>query len=461
MLVTELEVARAVQTVGAKNAADSTEAIVDRVELYYRNETFSEANRLKPVKDEFGVSDRNLVPLDVDRVKLYAVVWAKLSGDEEFRPYCGDGFDNDGNFFNVGAEFGPGMGEDSTQGFGEKPSANPEFKIGLMRRARLDPDVPKLLRWPWQDLEFKWREVFYKATSRMILVDKTDEDGTVTKVSKKHRTYKYAAQEAIDAVTETDGWTLVLPMTESGRLPAGTRRFRVTAKLPDDMRKSRRRGRGGKLKSCGDKNVEKGFALRLSVRMAAVPTFSVKNDADGIGPRSKELQEMLRWMTAFLDTPYENGGMWFGGLAKVDDPQKSGYQGHGMDCNGSISSAALLAGVEWPDMEVAGETISWPDNWHRNTFVKGNHKHRFPGVQVSRNELRPGDLLDKLNRSHVRLVWRLWDDPVKGRMVSWIESSGSGNKVRMPEAGQKLARVARHFHLINMHDPQPRGKEKK
>jgi cell wall-associated NlpC family hydrolase len=435
--ITQLMVARAVDPGGARNAADTIEIIIDRVETYFRNETFSEMNRPKPVDDPFGVTDRDLVPLDIDRVKLYAVVWAKQVGDAEFQPFCGDGFDNDGNFFRAGSVFGPDMGESRKQAFGEEPEANPAFKLGLMRRATLDPAVPRLLPWPWQDLELEWEEFDYKATSRKI-GDKT------------HRTYSYSAGHAITDVATTDGWTLDLPMTESGRLPLGVRRFRVKINaLPEGLRLSRKR-RARELVSVHDRSVNRGFALRLAVRSSAVPPFSEKNDAKGIGPRSKALEESLRWMTAFINTPYENGGFWFGGRRKEDDPQSAGYQGHGMDCNGSINAATFLAGVKWPD-----------GDWRRNTFHKGNHNMRYPGVQVKPDELRPGDLIDMMSSSHVRLVWDVTTRADGTRMVSWIESAGSANRVRLKLAGATLADIASDFHLINLNDPQPRGKEVK
>jgi cell wall-associated NlpC family hydrolase len=440
--IAELEVARAARAGGAQNAADTTVVLIDRVETYYRNETFAAMDHDQPVEDirARDVSDRDLVPLDIDTVKLYAVVWAKLKSEPqaEFRPYCGAGYHNDGGFFCLGTKFGPGMGEEKKQGYGEKPSAGPGYKFGLMRREHLDPDeFPKLLRWPWQALDFEWQELPYSATSRMIS-------------RKVHRTYKYAAARAIDGVTVTDGWTLRLPQNTDARLPAGTRRFRVKIdNLPEGVRLSRKR-RNRSLESTGDNRVNRGFALRLCVRMADVPLFSEENDAAGRGPRSTALQESLRWMTAFINTPYENGGFWFGGREKEDDPQDAGYQGHGMDCNGSINVATFLGGVTWPD-----------GHWHHNTFHKGSHARRFPGVQVKPEELRPGDLLDMMPESHVRLVWAVTEAPDGKRWVSWIESAGTPNKVRLVESGQTLSNIAKNFHLINLNDPQPRGKETK
>lgn len=451
-LIAELEVARAVQPGGAQNAADTTEIIIDRVETYFRNETFAAMDPDAPVTDPRvrDVNARDLAPLDIDQVRLYAVVWAKRAGEQEFRPYCGDGYDNDGNFYCPGTRFGPGMGESKKQAYGEKPSAGPEYKFGLMRRERLDPDIPRLLRWPWPALAFEWEELPYRATSRQLPVETKQKDGSEKTIDKVHRTYKYAAAHAIDGVTETDGWTLLLPRNGDARLPAGTRRFRVQInELPDGARLSRGR-RERSLGSVSDKRRDRGFALRLSVRMADVPLYSPENDAAGIGPRSKEFQESLRWMTAFIDTPYENGGFWFGGRTAVDDPQGAGYQGHGMDCNGSINVATFLAGVTWPD-----------GHWHHNTFHKGSHARRFPGVQVKPEELRPGDLLDMMPASHVRLVWDITELPDGERQVSWIESSGSANRVRWVTPGAKLSAVARQFHLINMHDPQSRRYEKK
>ncbi len=467
-----LEVARSAAENDAGNAVDVRDIVVQKIDLYLRNETLSREMQGKCTDD-----DRAISPLDVDVVRLFAVVWAKPKGDKgDFLPYCGDGFKNNDLLFETGRRFGPGMGQNRKAGFGEKPNANPNFKLNLMWRARLGPDVPELLPWPWTDRvpTFTWQELIIKTTH---------------KNSPSTRTYKYKAPVNLELPEDADGWTYIVPVdSETGRLPAGTRRFRVRVALPEGVvtRSGKRKATLASSSADGTggsrKKFKKGFSLRLSVRRFDAPRFSPADDARGVGPRSQELADMLLWSTAFLNTPYENGGMWFGGREAEDQPQSgsasSGYQGCGIDCNGFINTAAFLGGVQWPDVLIPTHRESkcglehphegghrivkpWPKNWYRVTLSKGgsNPYLRFPGVEITADELRPGDLLDQVGHSHVRLVWQVWDDPDKGRMVSWIESAGSANRVRLKAEGSTAAALAANFRFINMNDPQSRHAE--
>ncbi|MCH8806991.1 MAG: hypothetical protein IH986_12995 [Planctomycetes bacterium] len=482
-----LEVARSAPENDAENAADLFDIIVEKVDLYFRNETLSAEMKGKPTDD-----DRAISPLDSDVVRLYAVVWAKPKGDKgDFQPYCGDGFKNDELFFETGRRFGHGMGEKRGQAFSEKPNARPDYKLGLMWKERLDRDIPELLPWPWVDREltFEWQELVVTGdmNGTTPIKDKNNDgtfkmesDGTTFKMKNvAARKYSYDTPQTLSSQKGADGWTHLLPVDSDERLPAGTRRFRVNVTLTDGVYRHKRKSKRV-LKSCPQSRYEKGFALRLSVRRSDTPRFS-----DSLGPRSEELEEMLRWATAFIHTPYENGGIWFGGKGDNDkQPQGgwagSGYQGYGMDCNGFINAAAFLAGIEWPTVDHRTSKkskcalehphegrhiyhIETPKNWYRVTLAKSSADRylRFPGVQITANELRPGDLLDKITTSHVRLVWQVWDDPDTGqRMVNWLESAGEPiNRVRLFAAGAPASDLAARYHLINMNDPQSRDAE--
>lgn len=480
-----LEVARSAAENDAENASDVRDIIVRNVQIYFRNETHAFQHPKQCTREDV----RAMVPFDTDVVQLYAVIWARLAGEKEYKPYCGSGYVNDQLFFGTGTKFGPAS---------KKPEARPDYKLGLMWKERLKFDIPKLLAWPWADrkLEFDWQELVVKARKNGTTAVKIRQPDGTFKMKEDDpqkfkmedvaaRKYSYeSSPKTLRKEKAPEGWTYVLEVPEEiMRLPAGTRRFRVVVKLPNGVR--RNGNRSGPLVSHGEKSIEKGMALRVSVRRSDTPRYSPEDDEAGRGPRSKKLEEMLRWATAFINTPYENGGIWFGGKGDNDkQPQhgwgSAGYQGYGMDCNGFINTVAYLAGIEWPALDSIvrnqadctlthphegrhKRSIAWPKNWRRVTLARqgSNPRYRFPGVKITADELRPGDLLDNKDHSHVRLVWRVWKNEDKVLMVNWIESAGTPNKARLHPAGSPASVLAEHYHFINMNDPKSRHAETK
>lgn len=447
-----LEVARAVNAAAAENACDSVEVIVDRVEICYRNETFAKMSDELRENDPLGVQHRDIVPLDSDDVKLYAIIWAKEPAEENFKPYCGDsGFDNNGMFFQVGEIKGSPGGR----------NRSPLSWYEQMLDEKLDSDIKRVEPWKWcRELTFDWKELAFAVSS------KTKVNGDVV-----DRTYRYT-ETALEVEAETEaqkhGW-VVKPTPK-----AGTRRFRVLATLPEGVRlvgEDQERTGETTIASRVKRNTKhrkgynkKGFALRLSVRKANVPEA-----------RTTELTEMLRWGTAFIDVPYYNGGQWLGGRAADDVSQQSdgtfSYQGHGFDCNGFICAVAELAGLDWAlrenkraklreeiEDDEEFEKAARKDfelKWRFSTLKKRGRL--FPGAQVaSGDDLQPGDLLDFTGHSHVALVWELFEEEDGSQRIRVLDCSGGQDGVSLRVLTTRLASIDTKCQLVDFSDPQKR-----
>jgi hypothetical protein len=337
-----------------------------RVRLYFHNES----NATQP---------RDVVPYSTDNVKLQAVVWAKTTArGSRWQPYADRAFTNDGRYFSLGSQR-PDLA---------RPGATPSWTS--WRRQRLDRRrVPRVLAWPsdWPPLTFRWEELSYTASAPDAA---------------HARTYTYGGGPL---TVPAPGWTL------TQRFSPGTHRFRVTVTLPPQHYTTRRGApratRQFRRRSCSNRARNRGLALHLCIREANIPTA-----------RNANLTEMLRWCTAFLETPYEWGGHWFGGKAtSTRDGGQNGYQGYGSDCTGLPSSAAALAGVGWSP-------------WRRTT--RTGYRPIAGRTVTDYQNVQPGDLLDRSD--HVRVVYDVTRRTTNDASIRFIEASGSAGKVRITSA---------------------------
>jgi hypothetical protein len=238
-------------------------------------------------------------------------------------------------------------------------------------------------QWPddWPEPQFVWEKMEHKASapksdhSRIYSYDRTSDS-----------TFSYWGGDNI-------------------KLPDfGVDRYRVTVNI------------AGSNKSVQTKDTE--FALRLSVGSSEF----------GDDPNNKEF---LRWVSGFVDVPYEWGGHWYGGKdssGKYVSPHyqhkdKKGnisyyakYEGYGTDCSGLVSAAAYLAGYNWATQKynTSGlETVS---------------------REINKNDLQPGDILNDAG-NHVVVVVNVTRKNNKVETTDLIEAYGddgliSINRVR-------------------------------
>lgn len=80
---------------------------------------------------------------------------------------------------------------------------------------------------------------------------------------------------------------------------------------------------------------KKEKALRICARETAYHTQNALRTA------------YVNWLFAYLHTPYEYGGMWFGGKTNQNWVLQGSYYGYGIDCSAIVSAGAKWAGYNW------------------------------------------------------------------------------------------------------------------
>jgi len=408
-----------------------------KVEIFFHND--NEQHRTWP---------RDMFPYSSDQVKLQAIVWATLDGDNETgEPYAfwpGADPENPYEYFqNDGFYCCPGRG---VAGNGRvnmeqaRPDMHPMSSVPDLETWRIQrlPEDPEVAVWPsdWPHPEFVWQKLVYVTT----LTGATNP-----------RPYYYDDPEDLTPDQSSHGWTVTWP----NGLAAGTHRFKVVVSLDDQE------------VSCPVNNTERnaGCSLHLSIREANIvgPETAVQQRARDELPHplpdpDPNVVELLRWISIFLGVPYQVGGKWFGGKSPggrstlVNAGQ--GYQGYGLDCTGLPSAGGILANMGWgttyPQWRRSthrqGNPVpSYPMWDHWNNWVWRSGRRRWVREEGSFEEwfsrrvlgfVQPGDMIDTGNPegefNHIRVVYRVISRDTEDAEVDIIEASSSEEgKVRI------------------------------
>jgi hypothetical protein len=376
------------------NTVNRVHVEVDRIELYYHNDTPG----VMPAGQR--VAETAMFPLDNHSVTLQAVIWARPvtpGSPRDFEPYWDRPQTTIGDsdrYYCLGRQR-PDIRSQGGSGYSGGNAPN----LDDWRQQRL-PQGTEVRHWPqnWPAPTFEWEELVHCAGS-------SDDE--------HNRTYTYERRPVteIDQRTPETGWSV------RRSFGAGMRRFRVavrgctTESEPTDSHE---------LTSCSDDDLAAGRALMLPIRFSSVPQAR---------DNSATLREMLRWATMFLGVPYEWGGHWFGGRTGTTAGGPGAYDGYGIDCSGLVSAAAWLAGIRWSP-------------WRRGSAS-------FPGTNLTgnnRSTVESGDIVWERDdpataphEGHVRIVWeRLSEGASTDPRITCIESSGSARGVaRFPRTGRK------------------------
>jgi hypothetical protein len=115
----------------------------------------------------------------------------------------------------------------------------------------------------------------------------------------------------------------------------------------------------------------------------------------------------VNWLFAYLHTPYQYGGTWYGGKTSDNWVAQGSYTGYGIDCSALVSAGAKWAGY------------NWTGGWRKTTIgLVGVSTTIFP----ENEPFGVGDILNKPG-SHVVTVIGL-----NGNTVNIIEAAGEGNR---------------------------------
>ena len=411
-----------------------------RIEIVYENIHSSEASW-----------PRNFFPCTRDGLALQAVVWAtEDSGDRQGSPYtfwrgCGDG-DTLPNDSQLLCSMGRGpVGNERLNTRDALRRARPDLfdrrsfltpSLDVWRSHLLPASFP-VAAWPsaWPFPTFAWHELAYS---------------TRTSGARDPRPYYYENSSALETAPGSNGWFVAVPPYG---FDAGAHRFSASAGLngvhvscPADATEQ---NRGLVLQACiRETDIQRPDAAVHQQLTAEHPDWQVPDTGAWT-------TEWLRWMSAFLNTPYEVGGKWFGGLSpggrSTNVAASTGYDGYGIDCTGLPSTARAILDGGWGD--------SFPE-WRRTTYAQNNPIPALPlydhwndwqwsprrwvrragrferFTQEIARFVQPGDFLDTGNPdgpiNHVRTVYRVVERDRSGD--TWIEiieaSSSEAGKVR-------------------------------
>jgi cell wall-associated NlpC family hydrolase len=335
--------------------------IPDKVRIYYHNNT----------------DPSRAYPFNTDQIAIRAIIWARTPTG--YYAYCGMPFrlnpESNGHWFdNDGYWYETGRSGDLI------PNPNGSESWQNHQWPRLDPQTI-IHRWPGPPLNFTWYRIQPAVDKETQLTErhKYVVDNTV------YRCYYYPSYEQLPI----NGWGIdSLPLQpgssryivhvtwtdEKGRM----RLLRSLAPTPGDWAPRDIDHEQAILTRTWSQNCDEPpdtvgpeeFAVRISVR-----------DMNATSPNPRK-QEYLRWLTAYLNTPYSYGGEWFGGWA---DDKYNTYPGgayeldiqnhYGIDCSGLVSCGARWAGYNW-------------NPWRRRTSTIP-----YSGIDDPNNNLQPGDIL--------------------------------------------------------------------
>ena len=240
--------------------------------------------------------------------------------------------------------------------------------------------------WPtdWATPTFSWYELLHRAS---------DPTGG------HHRDFIYER----NVFNRLDVWGGEL------RLTPGTRRFWVEVSLQDTTISS----------------ADEECSTRVSIRDSRSP--------EGCNAR---VTQYLRWLTAFLEIPYEWGGHWFGGLTGNGVGGGDPYEGYAIDCSGLVCCGVKFAGYRWAAGWLHG-------NWRYSTHALNNISDR-----INNQHIAPGDILNRPG-AHVVTVHRVIDTSNPNNIrINIIEASGGADKVRILTNRSLQANYLNHGYTL-------------
>jgi hypothetical protein len=240
-------------------------------------------------------------------------------------------------------------------------------------------------QWPlvWPTPRFCWIELVNRGTANL---------------GGSNRNYSYDR----NPFDRLEGWK------EQLQLAPGTKRFQVEVKL-----------QGVTVFSA-----DKEYSTRISVRDSNTP-----------GGCNDRVTEYLRWLTAFLEVPYEWGGDWFGGKIGNNKGGGTGYEGYGIDCSALVSCGAQFAGFNWVGGYREGK-------WKYTTSLLNNISD-----EIGNEDIKPGDILNNSRGGHVVTVFRIVNRTnVNNIQIEIIEASPAG-KVRKKKRSLQNYYTNRNYTL--------------
>jgi len=311
--------------------------VPDKVRVYYHNNT----------------DPSRAYPFHTDQIAIRAIVWARTPTG--YYAYCGmpfrlnpesngHWFDNDGYWYETGRS-----GDPIPNPYGSESWQNYQWP-------RLDPQTI-IYRWPGPPLNFTWYRIQSAVDKETQLTERHKFIREVDGIRWVYRCFYYPPYKQ----APISGWG-----TDSLPLQPGSSRYIVHVTWTDE--KGQMRVLRSLAPTPGDwaprdidheqailtrtwsQNCDEPpdtvgpeeFAVRISVRDASVTSPN---------PRKREY---LRWLTAYLDTPYSYGGEWFGGWAddKYNTYPDAAYEEglwnrYGIDCSGLVCCGARWAGYNW------------------------------------------------------------------------------------------------------------------
>lgn len=362
----------------------------------------------------YNLTDRTRAyPFHTDQVAVRAIVWARTPAG--LQAFCGMPFHLDPSrnshwFGNDGYWYETGRSGDPT------PNPNGSESWQNHQWPRLDPQTI-VHRWPGPPLNFSWYRLQSAVDKETVLtsIQKYSEGETV------YRCFYYLPYEN----APINGWG-----TDSLTLNCGSSRYivhmtwtdasgqqqllRSLAPTPGEWASRDIDQDNAVLTRTWSQNCDEPpntvgteeFAVRISVRDSTVTSPN---------PRK---QEYLRWLTAYLDTPYSYGGEWFGGWADNQyntfpgAAYEGGIQNHyGIDCSGLVSCGARWAGYNWSPWRVT------------TTCLTGSYYTTV--INNPDQNLQPGDILNRPGH-HVVSVYRYTPGHLNVA-DSWIIEAIGGN----------------------------------
>jgi hypothetical protein len=254
-------------------------------------------------------------------------------------------------------------------------------------------DTPKIYKWPntWQQPEFEWKVLFNKA-------DKIN----ITDDNKNYSFYEYD-----NLLWSNCGWEY------NDTLYQGTWRFKAKAFLDKDTPNEQ-----------FEVSADTECATRISVLDSSAP-----DDPYGNG-------DYIRWLTAYLDVPYEWGGHWVGGLEGKNVGGSKDYDGYGTDCAGLVCIAARWAGLNWNPWRAYTFTLKYGPDWKINTTDDD-----YYSTKIDQSKIKVGHVLNRVSQTiddidypgHVVTVYDIYDPGIKGELeIKVIEAVGNNiNSVKI------------------------------
>ncbi len=333
--------------------------------------------------------------LSVEGIDVRVIVVAKEKSEKQYSAYTVGTIDVD----DYSRWFAPGSEGSLAGDFSKVIKANsktaPTLEQHLNDKKLKKDDLfynlseKRIKQWPddWPEPQFFWEKMEHEASA-----PKTDSSRIYSYTITQNTPFSYWGGDDIK-------------LTDFGVL-----RYRATVNIT------------GSNKSVQTKDME--FALRLSVGSSEF----------GADPNNKEF---LRWVSGFVNVPYEWGGHWYGGKdssgkyvsARFECKDNKGnvmkdkdgnivycgkYEGYGTDCSGLVSAAAYLAGYSWATQKYGTSGLNGVSR------------------EIDKNDLQPGDILNKAG-SHVVVVVKVTRENNTVSTFDIIHASGGGNKVLRQE----------------------------